>query len=260
MNMPAVAAVQADVAALPALVQRAASALSGAVSAAEVLEARELAGLAFDAARRAARLERAKAAHDSLVSAAIRAQGDALLIESQAKIRLADEYDAAQERGEVAGARDGSSGRSNGERPATAADIGLTRKQVHEARQLRDTERQQPGIFRQIVHDRVERGQEPNRAALRQAVVEAAQGGLRAGLAPGRRNPLHLPDAAYDRVASIAGTCRTLIEKTEDLSLAEILSGCANTQMRARTLSDLHECRDRLSELLEEDHVAEAQG
>jgi hypothetical protein len=36
------------------------------------------------------------------VKGAKRAQADALLIESEAKRRLADEYDAAQERGEIA--------------------------------------------------------------------------------------------------------------------------------------------------------------
>jgi hypothetical protein len=38
----------------------------------------------------------------ALIAAAHRAQADALEIEAQAKRRLADEYDAAQDRGEVA--------------------------------------------------------------------------------------------------------------------------------------------------------------
>ena len=88
---------------LPAMIDRAASMLSGAKSAAEVLEAREAAGLAYDVARRAARLQRAKAAHDDVIAAAHRAQAHALEIEARAKRRLADEYDAAQARGEVAG-------------------------------------------------------------------------------------------------------------------------------------------------------------
>ena len=45
---------------LPTLVDRAAAALAGARSAAEVLEARDLAALAYDVAQRAARLQRAK--------------------------------------------------------------------------------------------------------------------------------------------------------------------------------------------------------
>jgi hypothetical protein len=57
------------------------------------------------------------------------------VIEASAQCRLADEYDAAQERGEVAkqgGARNFKVPNENFE--TTTADIGLTRKQVHEAR------------------------------------------------------------------------------------------------------------------------------
>jgi hypothetical protein len=54
----------------------------------------------------------------------------------EAKRRLADEYDAAQERGEVA-----SQGKPSGaEGLATTADIGLTHKDIHEARVIRDAE------------------------------------------------------------------------------------------------------------------------
>ncbi|GAA5058285.1 hypothetical protein GCM10023208_24620 [Erythrobacter westpacificensis] len=65
----------------------------------------------------------------------------AMLPSNQEIPRLADEYDAAQERGEI-----GRQGKpvtvpdENGIVPATAADAGLTRKQIHEARQLRDAE------------------------------------------------------------------------------------------------------------------------
>lgn len=54
--------------------------------------------------------------------------------------RLAEEYDAAQERGEVVGPHDGARKRvpdENAISPATAADIGLSRKDIHEARQIR---------------------------------------------------------------------------------------------------------------------------
>ena len=42
---------------------------------------------------------RKPAAHDDVLGAVYRAQADALMIEARAKMRLADEYDAAQERG-----------------------------------------------------------------------------------------------------------------------------------------------------------------
>ena len=99
--MTALAPIHAPGQDLPGLIERAASMLSGAKTAAEVLEAREAAGLAYDIAKRTARLQTAKSAHDDLVAAAHRAQADALEIEAAAKRRLADEYDAAQARGEV---------------------------------------------------------------------------------------------------------------------------------------------------------------
>jgi len=48
------------------------------------------------------RILKAKGAHDTLIDTAHQLLGDALEIESAAKIRLADEYDAEQERGELA--------------------------------------------------------------------------------------------------------------------------------------------------------------
>lgn len=57
------------------------------------------------------------------------------------KRRLAAEYDAAQDRGEV---------RTNGERTYSApekvgpSDIGLTPKEIHEARNIRDAEAAAP--------------------------------------------------------------------------------------------------------------------
>jgi hypothetical protein len=116
---------------LPSLIERAATMLSGAKTAAEVLEAREAAGLAYDTAKRAARLSRAKAAHDDLIAAAHRAQADALEIEAAAKRRLADEYDAAQARGEVASPTSNRGNQwtvSDGNGAATASELGLTRK------------------------------------------------------------------------------------------------------------------------------------
>lgn len=56
--------------------------------------------------------------------------------------RLADEYDAAQDRGEIAGS--GQYSRSDAEHLPTASDIGLTRKEVHEARIIRDAEAADP--------------------------------------------------------------------------------------------------------------------
>ena len=74
-----------------------------------------------------------------------RAQADALEIEALPKRRLADEYDAAQERGEVASRTDSLRQgpvlpkQKNGK--ASVAEIGLSHKEIHEARQIRDAEK-----------------------------------------------------------------------------------------------------------------------
>ncbi len=179
--MTALAPIAADSPGLPGLIERAASMLAGAKTAAEVLEAREAAGLAYDTARRAARLSRAKAAHDDLVAAAHRAQADALEIEAAAKRRLADEYDAAQARGEVArlGTNQADLGVPDGNtRPATTADLGLSRKSIHDARLIRDAEEAEPGLVRRTLDERLERGEEPTRAAVRRAAEARLQRSL----------------------------------------------------------------------------------
>ena len=122
---------------LPEIIDRAAQALAAARTSAEILDARDMASVAYDAAKKAARMLAAKDAHDTLIAAAHRAQADALEIEVKAKRRLADEYDAAQERGELA--RHGQK-RSDVPDGNISSDLGLTRKQIHEARQFRVAE------------------------------------------------------------------------------------------------------------------------
>lgn len=161
--------------ALPALIDRAASALVSARSAAEILEVREMASFAYDAAKKAARLGKAKQAHDDLIKTAYRVQADALEIEAGAKRRLADEYDAAQERGEVAVSGDNQRGRSDGERPPSAIEVGLSRKEIHEARIIRDAEQIDPGIVRRTVDAAVAAGEEPSKAKVRRVVYETAR-------------------------------------------------------------------------------------
>lgn len=65
-------------------------------------------------------------------------------IETRSKMLLADEYDAAQERGEVK--RPNNEKTTSALEAVSAADIGLTHKDIHEARQFRDAERNEPGI------------------------------------------------------------------------------------------------------------------
>ena len=176
--MTALASIHAPDQDLPGLIERAASMLAGAETAAEVLEAREAAGLAYDVVKRVARLKNAKAAHDDLVAAAHRAQADALEIEAAAKRRLADEYDAAPERGEVAGHGGGRNFKVDVSNLETAprdvgdvsrentqfsnlAEIGLRRDQVHKAHQLRDAEEADPGIARRTLGEKLQRSEVP---------------------------------------------------------------------------------------------------
>lgn len=154
---------------LPALIDRATRALADAKSSAEVLEARDMARVAYDAAKSAGRLARAKEAHDTVLSQVYRAQANALNIEARAKMRLAEEYDAAQERGEVRAANTGRSA-SALEAPNVSA-IGLTHKDIHDARQIRDAEKADPGITKRTLDGMVERGEEPTKAALNREIL-----------------------------------------------------------------------------------------
>ena len=143
---------------LPAMIARAARALASATTAGEILEAKHHANVAYFEAKSLGRMARARKAHDEVIGAVYRAQANALEIEARAKIRLADEYDAAQERGEVK--------RNGGDRStlesretASAADLGLRHDQIQEARQLRNAEAADPGFIRKTLSDMVEAGE-----------------------------------------------------------------------------------------------------
>lgn len=153
---------------LPALIDRAVSTLASAKSAAEVLEAKEIAGLAYDIAKKTARLAKAKQAADQVIKAALYAQADAMSVEAQAKRRLADEYDAAQSRGEVKPV--GNPNCSDAEQLPSTAALGLSRKDIHEGREIRDAEEADPGIVRRTLTEAVEAGEEPTRAKVKRAV------------------------------------------------------------------------------------------
>lgn len=160
---------------LPSLISYAAQKLASAKNAAEVLDARGHADAAYNAAKIAARLNKAKNAHGDVVAACRRAQGDALFITAQADIRLANEYDAAQERGEVKKA-----GRNWdnepviipewNNKPATAAEAGIDTKQIFHARQIRDAESANPGTIRAAIDAQLDDDDEPTRASLKRAV------------------------------------------------------------------------------------------
>lgn len=153
--------------ALPAMVRSAAAHLASATTAAEVLDAKAEAGLAYTAAKAASRMARAKGAYDELMSAIFRAQADALEIEAQAKRRLADEYDRAQAGG-VIGKHGGS--RQVSEVETWKATEVVSPKEIHEARIVRDAEVTNPGIIKATLDALVEAGEEPTKAALNREI------------------------------------------------------------------------------------------
>lgn len=163
MNAPAAIASASDIV---AVVERARALLDEG----DVMAARVLAAGAYDQAKAAAGFASRFGAAEKLVAKARSMQADALLIEAQAKIRLADDWDVAQAAGKV-GQRTGRPKKVVEDiddiRPPTAAEVGLSRQEIHEARKLRDAEREAPGIVERAIQARLEAGLEPSRASLR---------------------------------------------------------------------------------------------
>lgn len=204
---------------LPSLIDRAAGALTAAKTSAEVLEARDLARVAYDAAKSAGRMARAKKAHEEVIAAVYRAQADALLIEARAKMRLADEYDEAQGRGEVAGL---GANQHRDEGVADSNTLGLRRDEIHEARGLRDAEKADPGKAERALNDMVDRGEEPTKAKLRREVKPED-----APEPPKEKEPKHIlklrrefraltPDAQEDDWISLRQHCAELKGQVRD--------------------------------------------
>ncbi|TAZ20704.1 hypothetical protein ELH77_19045 [Rhizobium ruizarguesonis] len=240
---------------LPSLVNRAASQLASAVTPAEILEARDAASLGYDAAKKAARFAKKKGAHDEIMANIHRRQADFLEIEALAKRMLADEYDAAQERGEVA-----TDGRPktvpDGNGIPSAADVGLSRKDVHEARLIRDAETADPGVVRRTLDEKLASGEEPTKAALRKAVVEVAKQGLSGRPAsPSNKNPLYrAPTRAGAAWTHLYGTCRALSEwGTQDENIALALRGVSErTDDQTSNIAAVRKCAATLNRFLEE--------
>jgi hypothetical protein len=107
-----------------------------------------------------------------VIAACHKVQADAIEIIAQAKCRLADEYDAAQARGEVrnVGEYQRNANTPQGNISPTVADIGLTSKQIHEARQVRDAERKSPGVVRRTLDEQLKARKEPTLAEIKRAI------------------------------------------------------------------------------------------
>lgn len=196
---------------LARMIEAAASRLASATTIAELLDARAEADTVRGIAKQASGLARRKGHLDSVVNAANRAQVDAMKIEAAALARLADEADAAVERGELrkhgqrtpanleTGPASGAANRKSGEAasgaahsqasgaankehgatefrhgeglPLTYEEAGLSHREVHEARRIRDAERAEPGIVERALEARFEAGHVPGRKFLRDAII-----------------------------------------------------------------------------------------
>lgn len=215
---------------LPRLIERAATTLARAVTAAEILEARRDADIAYSAAKTAARMTRMRNAHDTILAACRRAMADALVIEARAQCRLADEYDAAQDRGDVAGHGAPKGGRGNQHSAnvpkqnitPTVTDIGLTRKQVHEARKVRDAEKRSPGVIRRVLDEKLETGEEPTRADFRRAIMGRRET-TRARAKSPRKNTSAVAESA----------ARSILDESKSYPEMEKKTGLSNTVLRS---------------------------
>jgi hypothetical protein len=182
---------------LHSVLNRARQEIESATGYADILIAMTDARRVYDEAGRLGRLAKAKGVRDEIISSAHRLRADALEIETEATLRLAEEYDAAQQRGEI-----GQRGRpktvsdGNGFEPASAADLGLSRKQIYEARKLRDVEAGDPGVVRRSLDEMLERGEEPTRAALRRA-IEPPNSGTVVYFSP-KRQAARAPDSGVE--------------------------------------------------------------
>ena len=235
---------------LPAMVAAASKRLAEASNAAEILEAKDSAGFAYDMAKKTARLAKAKGAHDELISKAHRAQADALEIEAAAKRRLADEYDAAQERGEV-GQQTGRPKVVTNENDfiPSAADIGLSRKDIHEARQLRDAELAHPGITRQTLDERLAAGAEPTKAAVRAAITSAIANGFPSSTS--NKNPNYRPAPLRQANNQLVALFRELNDVIGACDLDGIINAFVDDGERQRGISAAYQAKDRIEQFLE---------
>lgn len=157
---------------LTPMIRRAADSLAQATTAAEFIDAHDQSKFAYKAAKDASAFLKAKAAQVEVIAACHQVMGDALKIEAAALCRIADEYDAAQARGEVqtpGGDRKSINVLDRNNDPPTVTDIGLTRKLVHEARDIRDAEKAEPQIVAKTVDEKLKAGEAPQRADIKRA-------------------------------------------------------------------------------------------
>jgi len=134
---------------LPALIDEASRKLGEARTSAEVLEARAQAQAAMHYAK--------------VTKAATETQADCMKMIVRAEMRMADEIDAGQERGELAKSGEGRSARVRDADASTYEELGLTRQRVHDFRKVRDAGQE---AVDQVIDRAVSEGRAPSKAEI----------------------------------------------------------------------------------------------
>lgn len=154
---------------LPTLIDQATRSLAEARTYGELLEVKGQAEVAYDAAKSAARMAKAKENHDSTVAFVAEAQGKAVAIIFRADIRLAQEYDAAKADNRVAG--EGRPKKTVRDEDSisepTTAELGIDRRDVSSGRKLAEAEEAEPGAIERAVDEVIAEGAEPTKAAVK---------------------------------------------------------------------------------------------
>lgn len=238
---------------ISAPIRRALDHIQNARTAAEIVEASIEVDKAIYAAKKMARtLQPRFAAAQHVLDEIHAAMAELLASQAAAKARLADEYDAAQKRGEVA-----SQGKpSKAEGLATTADIGLTYKAVHEARQIRDALEVDPDIIKRTLDAKVEDGEAPTKSDIQRAVIEAAALG---GNFPGSKkrsggNPSFVPPSKAGAAwTHLYGACRALVEWSTDENLELARQGIAEREdSQAANIRAVRNCAGKLLSIVGE--------
>jgi hypothetical protein len=164
-----------DTSNLPQLFEKATADLAEAKTVAEILAVRDAASLIYGTAKQASNLAAAREAANDARAKYNKLMGEALILDAGAMCRIANEYDAAQKRGEVQtaggnrGNQFGNVSNANNAKP-TVTDIGLNRQLIFEARAYRDAEAKEPGFVRKMVEKALAAGEEPTRAMVKREI------------------------------------------------------------------------------------------
>jgi hypothetical protein len=146
------------------------------LDAGDVELALKVSSVAYDQAKAAAgSAERVRASRD-LIDKARRLQADALKIETMCYVAMANAVDEAQTGGVVARIGRPVKGKDN---ILKMDEVGIDKRRLHEARKIRSTLKTQPDFIDRIIADRLARGLEPTRSALRSQADRSDSRGAR---------------------------------------------------------------------------------